>query len=171
MCSKTLLEEYTEALAVCETQSDILKVQKNFLLPVIKKEKEIFVQAEYPRLQAAMGNEYNVGDETHIFHPLPESPNSDTPVLGNPNELSLSELALLPQLEKCIPRMGTLSYMPLFRMHPTDSVRLNLLATIFEKTLIDKICSPEEVEILLKGHDDYMTFKTTDDDFVVVIKK
>lgn len=171
MSTKIIFDEYRAMLNACKTLHEQLKTQKEFLLPIIKDEKEAFVKAEYSRLQAAMGNEYHIDGECHIFHPLPENPFSETPVPGNPYDLALAELALLPQLEKCIPRMGTLSYMPLFWAHPTDSARLNLLADLFEKIIIDKICAPEEVETLLKGHDAYMQFKSPIDDVVVIIKQ
>lgn len=171
MGNTTHFDEYTSKLAECNNKSDQLNIQKDFLLPIILDEKNAFVKAEYPRLQAAMGNEYHIGNESHIFHPLPETLPSDTPPLGNPNELTLAELALLPELEKCIPRMGTLSYMPLFRAHPTDSARLNLLANMYEKIAIGNLCTSKEVETLLKGHKEYMKFKTDDDDFVVIIKQ
>ena len=142
----------------------------NHLLKLIEEERLCFIKAEFARLQSVMGDEYHIGSETHIFHPLPQSSNTDMPALGNPEELSLAELSLLPQLEKCIPRLGTLSYMPLFRMHPNDSARINLLANMQEKIIIGKVCSRQEVETLISGHDDYMKSKTQYDDVVIITK-
>lgn len=166
--AKTLLEEYNKASQSCHNDTELQEVQKQLLAPFIDEERLIFIRAEYARLQSVLGDEYNIGDETYIFHPLPETEEKTNMPTGNPEELTLTELIMLPQLEKKIPRLGTMSYMPLFRLHPTDSVRLNLLANMEEKLKIGKLCSPEQINTLLLGHDEYVTFKTQWDDIVII---
>lgn len=160
--------QYKDAIKTCQSDTEILEIQKQLLLPVIDQERLTFIQAEYARLQSVMGDEYHIGTDAYIFHPLPESDVKDVPVLGDPKELNLTELTMLPQLEKRIPRLGTMSYMPLFRMHPTDSLRLNLLADMQEKMTIGKLCTPQQIESLLLEHDEYIKFKTEWDDVVVI---
>ena len=168
--TNSLLNQYNEAVRSCQSDEEISAVQKELLLPLIHSERLTFIQAEYARLQSVMGDEYHIGTDAYIFHPLPESEDKNSPVLGNPKELSLTELTMLPQLEKRIPRLGTMSYMPLFRMHPTDSLRLNLLADMEEKMTIGRLCTTQQIDALLTEHDEYVKFKTEWDDVVVITK-
>ena len=137
------------------------------LLKIIQEEKDAFVCAEYGRLQAIMGAEYTENGERKIFHPLPDS-QKEAQTLPDPNELNLTELAMLPDLERAIPRFGTLSFMPLFRTSPYEAERLKFLADIQEKLLIGLDCSKDEEKILRKGHQDFVRFKHENDDVVVI---
>ena len=137
------------------------------LLKIIQDEKDAFVRAEYGRLQAIMGAEYTENGERKIFHPLPDS-QKEAQTLPDPNELNLTELAMLPDLERAIPRFGTLSFMPLFRTSPYEAERLKFLADIQEKLLIGLDCSEDEEKILRKGHQDFIRFKQENNDVVVI---
>lgn len=150
-----------------QTSTTMTNSTQNELLSLIEQERKAFIKSEYARLQAIMGDDYQNGTQTCIFHPLPEG---TTPDMADPYELSLAELDLLPQLEKCILRMGTRSYMPLFRMMPADITRIHLLASISEKLRIKRTCSTEEIERLHTGHRAYLASKTNDEHPVLIIK-
>lgn len=138
------------------------------LLELIQEERNAFVHAEYGRLQSVMGSEYTENGRTHIFHPLPEAQKGEEQISDNPKALSLEELAMLPHLVRAIPRLGTMSYMPLFQASPYEAERLRLLADMQEKLLIGRPCTPEEELALQDGHAAYMASKKDDD--VLVIK-
>ncbi|MBR1671680.1 MAG: hypothetical protein IJ702_02010 [Fretibacterium sp.] len=139
------------------------------LMTLIQEEKDVFVRAEYGRLQSVMGAEYTENGEPRFFHPLPET-QKDKGQPGNPDELKLAELAMLPHLVRAIPRLGTMSYMPLFRISPYETDRLRLLSDVHEKLLIGKPCTPEELHQLIDGHEEYMRSKK-DDNVVVITSK
>ena len=159
---------FEEYKALAAKNSDVISLQKQTLLPIVLEEKEAFIQAEYGRLQSIMGTEYHEGEELRIFHPLPEARKNEERPLGNPYELELAELAMLPHLSKRIPRMGTVSIMPLFRAYPADIYRLQLLADLHESLMIGKALSDVQVKMLLGGHTEYMMSKQPQE--VVVIK-
>ena len=137
------------------------------LLELIQEERNAFVRAEYGRLQAVMGSEYTEKGKRHVFHPLPETQGGER-ISGNPDALNLEELAMLPHLSREIPRLGTMSFMPLFQTSPYEAERLRLLADMQEKLLIGKPCTPEEERLLTKGHADFINFKQ--DTEVLIIK-
>lgn len=84
-----------------------------------------------------MGVEYTDGDEIKVFHPLPEElKNGENIVYGNPRELSLAELAMLPHLTYKINRFGAVSRMPLIQCYPQDIARLELIARMYENLMI-----------------------------------
>lgn len=169
MCSSSsLLEKYKTIIKTCLTKEEILNVQEQFLAPIIETERLCFIQAEYARLQTIMGDEYHVGTEKHIFHPTTETSHSEIAELGDPTELTLKELSILPQLEKRIPRFGTISYMPLFRMTPEDSFRINLLSDIQENLATKTECHLQEIETLLNKHQTYIESKTKHDNVVII---
>lgn len=144
------------------------EAQKQLLLPLILEERDAFIRAEYGRLQSIMGAVYHEGDAAHVFHPLPEPAQGEAPALGNPEELELAELAMLPHLSRRIPRMGTVSYMPLFRAYPSDIYRLNQLAQWYERIMIGQTLDDVQVKILLNGHAEYMQSKQPQE--VIVIR-
>lgn len=166
--AQTLYNNYKKASASCQNDMQLQELQKEMFSSFIDEERLIFIRAEYARLQSVLGDEYTIGNETFIFHPLPETEEKTNMPTGNPEELTLTELTMLPQLEKKIPRLGTMSYMPLIHFHPADSIRLNLLADMEEKMQIGKLCTPEQIDQLLLGHDEYVTFKTKCNDIVII---
>lgn len=138
----------------------LAELQKERLLPLIMEEKAAFVKAEYGRLQQIMGTEYSVGGEARIFHPLPESKRrGDERAYGDPEELTLEELAMLPHLRHNIPRLGTMTVMPLIRYYPEDISRLRLLADMYQELMVGRACPDAEVRALLTGHSEYLLFK------------
>lgn len=159
---------FEEYKALSLKQQDIPAMQKRVLLPLVQEEKEAFIKAEYGRLQSIMGTEYHEGEQLRIFHPLPEAKKNEERPLGDPNELELAELAMLPHLSKRIPRMGTISIMPLFRAYPADIYRLQLLADLHESMMIGRELSDTQVKQLLGGHAEYMMSKQPQE--VIVIK-
>lgn len=131
------MDIYQEYLKRAEGLGDtaLLALQKELLLPAVMEEKAAFVKAEYGRLQQIMGAEYSVGDETRVFHPLPEARRKgDEPGFGDPEELTLEELAMLPHLRHNIPRLGTMTVMP----EMIKEVRRALGSKIFMYTFRDK---------------------------------
>ena len=104
-----------------------------------------------------------------MFHPLPEElKNGENIVYGNPRELSLAELAMLPHLTYKINRFGAVSRMPLIQCYPQDIARLELIARMYENLMIGRSCADADAKTLLDGHAEYMDFK--DGGKVVVIK-
>lgn len=154
--------------ALIEAGGEVAALQKQYLLPIILEEKEAFIKAEYGRLQSVMGSEYHEGETTHVFHPLPEAAQGEERPLGNPQELELAELAMLPHLSRRIPRLGTVSVMPLFQAYPADCFRLALLADVHERILIGMPLTDVQTKTLLNGHAEYMLSKQPQE--VVVIK-
>lgn len=158
-----------ESAAQCADAEKLLELQKKLLLPIIAEEKEAFISAEFGRLQQIMGVEYTDGDEIKVFHPLPEElKNGENIVYGNPRELSLAELAMLPHLMYKINRFGAVSRMPLIQCYPQDIARLELIARMYENLMIGRSCADADAKTLLDGHAEYMDFK--DGGRVVVIK-
>ena len=137
-----------ESAAQCADAEKLLELQKKLLLPIIAEEKEAFISAEFGRLQQIMGGE-NI-------------------VYGNPRELSLAELAMLPHLTYKINRFGAVSRMPLIQCYPQDIARLELIARMYENLMIGRSCADADAKTLLDGHAEYMDFK--DGGRVVVIK-
>lgn len=140
-------------------EKDKLELQREVLLPLIKEEKKAFVGAEFGRLQQIMGCEYTQGEEQFVFHPVPGQTDGGERVLGDPAELSLRELAVLPHLTHKVYRLGTVSYMPLIQCYPQDVRRLELLAGAYETLMSGYVCGEHEVKELLNGHSEYMSFK------------
>ncbi len=156
------MDRYTEYVKKVEALngSSLLNMQKEELLPLILEEKSAFVKAEYGRLQQIMGAEYSVGSELRIFHPLPESKRrGDEQSYGDPEELTLEELAMLPHLTHNIPRLGTMTVMPLIRYYPEDISRMRLLADMYQELMVGRACPDAEVRTLLTGHNEYLLFK------------
>lgn len=88
-----IYRQYESAAAQCADAGGLLELQKKLLLPIIAEEKEAFISAEFGRLQQIMGVEYTDGEESKVFHPLPEElKNGENIVYGNPRELSLASL-------------------------------------------------------------------------------
>lgn len=156
------MDIYQEYLKRAEGLGDtaLLALQKELLLPAVMEEKAAFVKAEYGRLQQIMGAEYSVGDEMRVFHPLPEARRKgDEPGFGDPEELTLEDLAMLPHLRHNIPRLGTMTVMPIIRYYPKDIQRMQLLADIYAELMVGRSCSEGEVRSLLGGHSEYLRFK------------
>ena len=154
-----LYAEYAEKAGPLHGVS-LLNLQKEELLPLIMEEKAAFIKAEYGRLQQIIRAEYSVGDEQRIFHPLPESQRrGDEQVYGDPEELTLEELAMLPHLTHHIPRLGTMTIMPIIRYYPEDIRRLHLLADMYQELMVGRACPDTEVRALLTGHSEYLLFK------------
>ena len=166
--SQSLYGQYMDAAAGCKKPAEIITLQKKMLLPVIEEEKAAFIRAEYGRLQHIMGAAYNEGGELHFFHPLPENRRDDDTAYGDPEELTLAELAMLPHLVHVVPRLGTESTVPLIQYFPEDKFRMQLLAGMFDRISIGVPCSETGVRILLNGHGEYINFKTGNE--VIVIK-
>ncbi|MBQ9661978.1 MAG: hypothetical protein IJV40_02360 [Oscillospiraceae bacterium] len=161
---------YSDYLNAAEGKSpaELAALQKEMLLPVIEEEKAAFIRAEYGRLQRIIGAAYNEGGELHFFHPLPENRRGgDDTVYGDPEELTLAELAMLPHLVHVVPRLGTESTIPLIQYYPEDKFRMQLLARLFDGISIGVPCAGSDVKTLLNGHREYMSFKTGNE--VVVI--
>lgn len=164
-----IYRQYEAALALCTNEAQQLSTQREYLLPVIAEEKEAFISAEYGRLQQIMGVEYTDGDSPKIFHPLPETLKAgENLVYGDPRELSLAELAMLPYLTFKINRFGAVSRMPLIQCYPTDIARMQLLAALYEKLMVGRICTADDAASLLNGHTKYINFKNGGQ--VIVIK-
>lgn len=138
----------------CDVQN-----QRESLLPLIDEERRAFVAVEYGRLQQLMGCEYTEGEQQLIFHPVPGQTDGGERVLGDPNELSLRELAALPHLTHKVYRLGTVSYLPLIQCYPEDIRRLELLAGVYDALMAGQPCTRPEFEELTGGHDGYMSFK------------
>ncbi len=145
-----------------------LELQRELLLPMIAEEKDAFVAAEFGRLQQIMGCEYTQGGEQCVFHPVPGQTDGGERVLGDPGELSLRELSLLPHLTHEVYRLGTVSYVPLIQCYPEDLRRLELLAGAYETLMSGHVCGEAELRELFGGHQTYMDFKSSGE--VKVIK-
>ena len=139
------------------------------LKQLIEQERQTFVAAEYTRLQESMGMPYDENGQQRIFHPLPQD-EAGQPVPGKPDELTLAELAMLPHLAMKLPRLGTVSYMPLFRVTPDVAQRLELLASVSDAILSDKPVREEQKLALLQGHDAFMQKNQQDDGVVVILR-
>lgn len=123
---------------------------------LVKEERDYYIRQEYGKLQAIMGEEYTSGGETKVFHPLaPVGEKEDRP-LGNPEELTLTELAMLPHLSKQINRFGAISRMPLFYASPGDKRRLELLARMEENILTGVDSKEEDIHELMNGHEAFL---------------
>lgn len=167
--TKLSYTDYQTAAADCSDQTALAALQKVMLLPLIKEEKAAFIRAEHGRLQHIMGAAYNEGGELRYFHPLPESMKKDNEtVYGNPEDLSLAELAMLPHLVHIVPRLGTESTVPLIQYYPEDKVRMQLLAGLFDRISIGVPCDESDIMTLLNGHREYLSFKTGNK--VIIIK-
>lgn len=137
--------------------------QKKMCLPLIEEERTAYIEAEFGRLQGVMNSEYWDEDSGMylIFHAIPEL-NEELGQMGDPYELTVSELAILPTLEKRIERMHTYSYMELYPEFPRDRERLSLLGKMKEKLDLGIGCSDEEIEKLTDGHNDFVRYKKED---------
>ena len=145
-----------------EQREDIsAEEQKEKLLPLIMEEKAAFIKSEYGRLSQIMGEEYTENGEAKIFHPFPEDmkPKSDERIYGNPEELTLEELAMLPHLAHVIERCGTYSTMPLIQLYPEDINRMRLLADMYQELMTGAGCSPTQIRQLMVQHAEYMFAK------------
>lgn len=157
------LYEWYHTLSVNKKDAvELAALQRDMLLPLINEEKNAFIKAEYGRLERIMGAEYTEGGETRVFHPLPESRRNDNSAYGRPEELSLAELALLPQLIHKVERLGTVSTMQLIQCYPQDIARLQLLADMYEDIMLGVNCTESEIKALLDGHAEYLFFKQGD---------
>ena len=81
------------------------------------------------------------------------------PQVSYAEELTLEELAMLPHLTHNIPRLGTMTVMPLIRYYPEDISRLRLLADMYQELMVGRACPDAEVRALLTGHSEYLLFK------------
>ena len=167
--NRNLTAIYLEKAARCDDKEALVLLQKEMLLPLMEEERMAFIHAEHGRLQHIMGAAYNEGGELHYFHPLPEDrkKEGDT-VYGNPEELSLAELAMLPHLVHIVPRLGTESTVPLIQYYPEDKYRMQLLADLYDRMAVGVPCTEAEVKSLLNGHREYLLFKQGHE--VVIIK-
>ncbi len=123
---------------------------------LVKEERDFFIRQEYGKLQAIMGEEYTSGGETKVFHPLPPMGETEDRPVGNPEELTLTELAILPHLSKDINRFGAISRMSLFYASPEDKKRLELLARIEENLLTGADIKAEDIRELTEGHEAFL---------------
>lgn len=123
---------------------------------LVKEERDFFIRQEYGKLQAIMGEEYTSGGETKVFHPLPPMGETEDRPVGNPEELTLTELAILPHLSKDINRFGAISRMSLFYASPEDKKRLELLARIEENLLTGADIKAEDIRELIEGHEAFL---------------
>ena len=123
---------------------------------LVKEERDFYIREEYGKLQAIMGEEYTSGGETKVFHPLPPVGETEDRPVGNPQELTLTELAILPHLSKDIDRFGAVSRMQLFYASPEDKKRLELLARIKENLLTGADIKEEDIRERTEGHEDFM---------------
>lgn len=119
---------------------------------LVKEERDFFIREEYGKLQAIIGEEYTSGGEAKVFHPLPPVGETEDRPLGDPEELSLTELAILPHLSKEINRFGAVSRMSLFYASPEDKKRLELLARLEEDLLTGAGIKDEDLRELEDGH-------------------
>lgn len=155
-------------------QVDESKVEQQIqeCLPLIELERSAFIHAEYGRLQAVMGTEYEdpkTGKQT-LFHAIDETNNDislEGEKVGDPFEITLAELDQMPALTKRIERLGTVSYMPFFRMMPEDRKRLHLLHTMQDKIYHHYPCLDSEVKELKEGHEAYLAYKNDDGPAVI----
>ena len=147
-----IYRQYESAAAQCADAGGLLELQKKLLLPIIAEEKEAFISAEFGRLQQIMGVEYTDGEESKVFHPLPEElKNGENIVYGNPRELSLAELAMLPHLTYKINRFGAVSRMPLIQCYPQDVARLELIARMYENLMLEEVPANVVRRVLAKA--------------------
>lgn len=131
-------------------------MDKEKIRALVKEERDFYIREEYGKLQAIMGEEYTSGGETKVFHPLPPVGEKEDRPLGNPEELTLTELAILPHLSKDINRFGAISRMSLFYASPEDKRRLELLARIEENLLTGDDIKEEDIRELSDGHEAFL---------------
>ncbi|MCC8029552.1 MAG: hypothetical protein LIO75_07145 [Lachnospiraceae bacterium] len=135
---------------------------------LIREERDFFIREEYGKLLAVMGEEYTSGGETCVFHPLPAVGETEDRPVGDPRELSLTELALLPHLSREINRFGAISRMSLFYASPEDKKRLELLARVEEMLLTGADLREADVRELEEGHESFL--RSREEEEVEVIR-
>ena len=123
---------------------------------LIQEERDFYIRKEYGKLQAVMGEAYTSNGETCVFHPLPAAEQTEDRPVGDPRELSLTELALLPHLSEEINRFGAISRMSLFYASPEDKKRLELLACVEEMLLTGAKLREPDVQELEEGHEAFL---------------
>lgn len=146
-----------------------IEEQREVCLPLIEEERKAYIKAEHGRLQGIMNTAYWDEDsgEYFVFHPLPDL-NPALDEVGDPYDLTIEEIALLPSLKKRIERIQTYSYLSLYPVFPEERERLALLGQMKSKLDLGKLCSDEEIEKLISGHEAFLSYKL--DDGVAVIK-
>lgn len=141
-------------------------------LPLIELERSAFIRAEYGRLQACMGTEYEdpqTGEQV-LFHPVDETDNDialEGEKVGDPFEITLQELDEMTGWSKRIERLGTVSRMAFFQMMPQDRKRIHLLRRMQDKIYHHYPCLDSEVKELREGHEAYLAFKDNDGPVVI----
>ncbi|MCQ4637050.1 hypothetical protein NE619_09960 [Anaerovorax odorimutans] len=145
-----------------------IEEQKKVCLPLIEEERKAYIKAEHGRLQGVMNTAYwdSEAGEYVIFHSLPDL-NPALDEVGDPYDLTMEEIALLPSLKKRIERVQTYSYLKLYPVFPEERERLTLLGQMKTKLDLGKLCTDEEVEALISGHQRFIHYKL--DDAVEVI--
>ena len=141
----------------------VSNAQAELCLPLIEAERQAFIKAEHGRLQAVVGMDYwdAKTEETKYFHMYIED-GREAEVQPDPYDLSLSELASLPDLVKRVERIGTVSYLAFFNIYPRDTQRLKLLDGLQSRLTHCKPCSGAELAELFDGHDAYLDWKLND---------
>lgn len=137
----------------------ILREQLALCLPLIEEERQVFIEAEHGRLRAVMGKEYwdpKTREEAVFYGGPEEDMELEYEIIRDPYDITLEDLARLPELEKKVERMGTYSYLAFFNLYPQDKKRLSLLAGMHKKLTHGRICADSEIEELKKGHDVYI---------------
>lgn len=141
----------------------LVQAQSDVSLPLADEERRTFIKKEHGRLKSVIGIDWwdENNKQTNYFHQrIEEGTEDEHPT--NPYDISFEELAALPDLEKRVERIGTYSYMRIFRMFPEDSGRLKFLAGIWKKLTHSEPCTPAEMGKLLGGHDEYLEWKLAD---------
>ena len=143
--------------------------QQTVCLPLIEEERRAYIKSQEGRLQGVMNTEYWDEDsgEYLTFHPLPEL-NPELGETGDPYDLTVEEIALLPSLTKRIERVMTYSFIRLFQMFPEDQSRMELLAELKNKLDLGISCEEEKVEELIRGHLPYL--KHLNENKVLIIR-
>ncbi len=133
--------------------------QVSEMMPIIEMERCLFIQKEYGRLKGVMGTGYwDKNEQTSlIFH---GEIGDDLALIDtktyDPYDITVEELHWMTKQVKKVERCGTFSYLNFFNMFPEDQKRIMLLSKCWNKLTHNKICTEEEYDAVVEGHDAYV---------------
>lgn len=130
----------------------VWNAQIRICLPMIEMERCGYITAQYGLLQGVMSSEY--WDDAEGEYKVLCNPQEGE--AGDPYELNLATLKRMAYLKKRLVMLGTVSYAPFFRITVNDKNRIAFIADLQNRLTHFRLCSPEELEILFAGHEEYL---------------
>lgn len=143
----------------------LLDKQIRECMPLIERERSVYIKAEHGRLQAIIGTGYwnketnapeifhgRLGDDLALIEDRPK----------DPYDITIEELFWITEQFKHIERCGTDTYLNFFNMMPEDKARINLLSEMWRKLTHETTCTEDEIRQLKEGHDAFVEKKLTD---------